>query len=90
MVRDKVDYIGTMISGFKEVENILLKMAAMSGEDYVSSQNLFQALFNGWINPRQSFERDEVDFSAHQPAEEGLEDSDEEDIFETKTAFPQK
>ena len=52
MTRDKVDYIGTMISGFKEVENILLKMAAMSGEDYVSSQNLFQALFNGWINPR--------------------------------------
>jgi hypothetical protein len=41
MVADKIDYIGTMVGGFGEVEASLELLAYVSKEKYVSTQNLF-------------------------------------------------
>lgn len=80
-MRDKKDYIGTMIAGFVDVETILLQLSKISNERYVSTQNLFQAAFNGYIHPETVFERKQVSFSAHQPADE-VDEAHNDDLFD--------
>ena len=79
---DGIDYIGTIIAGFKEIESILQQMADLSGLKTVSTQNLLQAVFNGYIHPQTCFKREVVSFALHQPAEEGVLSEEEPEFDE--------